>query len=419
MRILLSFEHLEGFGGTETYTVTVARELGRLGHDAAIYSPNRGAMADFARDLGIQVISSAQIPRSCDLIIASDAATCHELVGRCLDAPVVFVVHSAQYTLQAPPQLKDRCQAIVVLNDRVRRAVEARAFHAQIVRLRQPIDLLRYRVRDSGRTSARTALVSTNYVAGRRAELIEAACRANGIAVSWIGATSNPTATPELAIAGADVVIGLGRTVLEGMAASKAAYVYGIAGGDGWVTPERYPTMEADGFAGTSSGQVVVDVDRLAADLAGWEPTMGELNRDLASGHHNAREHAISLIELGRSLTYSPSADVALSDELAHLVRLQWHSEGRAIASQIEAASLRASLAELELEAIVLRTAATDAQQLRVCLDERNQETAELAARAAEADARLALLKGTRRYRVGSRLAAPLDRLRTTAGFRR
>jgi uncharacterized small protein (DUF1192 family) len=406
MRILLSFESLAGFGGTETYTVTVARELGRLGHDAAIYSPNLGAMANFARELGVQVIGGAQLPKSCDLIIASDVATCHELAGRHPDAPVVFVAHSAQHMLQAPPQLSDRCQAVVVLNDRVRRAVEARAWHAPILRLRQPIDLQRFQVRGPGQSAARAALVSTNYVAGRRADLIEEACRANGIAVTWIGATTNPTAAPELAIAGVELVIGLGRSVLEGMAAARAAYVYGVVGGDGWVTPESYPALEADGFAGTSSGELTVDLDRLAADLAAWDPGMGELNRDLASAHHNAREHAIALIDLGRTLARSPSADVSLSDELAHLVRLHWHSEARAMASQIDATSLRASITELELEIAALQA-------------EHDRKTAELTARVVDADARLTSLKSTRRYRFTSRLVAPLDRLRAATGLRR
>lgn len=418
MRILLSFENLQGFGGTETYAVTVARELERLGHDAALYSPNQGEMAEFARSLGVRIINSAQVSRSCDLVIASDAATCHELAGRCPDTPVVLVAHSAQHMLQAPPQLRDRCQAVVVLNDRVRRAVEARAWHPPIVRLRQPIDLFRFQVRGSGRKAARAALVSTNYVAGRRARLIEEACQANGMTVIWIGSTTKPTPMPELAMVGVDVVIGLGRSVLEGMAAARAAYVYGVVGGDGWVTPERYPNLEADGFAGTLSGRAF-DVDRLAADLATWEPTMGELNRDLASAHHRAREHAISLIDLGRTLARSSPSDVSLSDELAHLVRLQWHSEARASASQFEAVGLRSSLAELELEAQALRSASADAEQLCSRLGEQDLEIAKLAARVAEADAELAFLKGTRRYRLASRIAAPLDKLRTVTGIRR
>lgn len=419
MRIVLSYENLDGFGGTETYTVAVARELGRLGHDAAIYSSNRGAVADFARELGIQVVDSAQLPRSCDLVIASDGATCHELVGRCLDAPVVFVVHSADHMLQAPPGLKDRCQAVVVLNDRVRRAVEARAWHAPVVRLRQPIDLFKYHALGPSRRTARTALVSTNYVAGPRAQLIEEACRTNGLQLTWIGATTNATATPESAIAGAELVIGLGRTVLEAMAAGRAAYVFGVVGGDGWVTLERYPAMEADGFAGTAFGDVVIDADRLAADLGCWDEKMGELNRDLASAHHSAREHAISLVDLARNLTRSPVVDVSLSEELAHLIRLQWHSEGRAVASQIEAARLRASLAELELEVMTLRRDSADADRLRLTLTELEAEAANLRAQLAATEAQLMGLRRTRRYRFASRLAAPLDRLRDVAGFGR
>jgi hypothetical protein len=395
MRVLLGSENFAGFAGTETYTVTVATELGRLGHDPAIYSPNRGAMAEFARQEGVPVLNGEQLPRSCDLVIASDAATCHELAGRYRDAVVACVVHSADHMLQAPTQLEDRCQAIVVLNERVRQAVQARAWHAPIVRLRQPIDLLRYCYLGPGRSVARTALVTTNYVSGPRAELIEQGCRASGLSVTWIGTTSQPTATPEFAIADADLVIGLGRGVLEAMAAGRAAYVYGIVGGDGWVTPERYPAMEADGFAGTACRDVVIDAERLAHDLSSWNQEMGEINRDLASAHYSAREHAVALVDLAREVDRSQPVDLSLSQELAHLVRLQWRSEGRAEASLAETVRLRSRILELEQEAATHRTDLADA------------------------DAKLARFRLTRRYRLAGRIAAPLDWLREVGGVRR
>jgi hypothetical protein len=394
MRIVLSFESLVGFGGTESYSVTVARQLIRLGHDAAIYSPNRGASADAAIELGIPVLRGSELPRSCDLVVSSDAATYHDLVGRGLDAVLVFVVHSADFMLQAPPQLSDRCDAVVVLNDRVRRAVEGRAWHAPIVRLNQPIDLFRYRNRGAGRPAARTALVATNYVTGTRAEVIEEACRDAGLEVSWIGATTAITPSPEFAIAAADVVIGLGRTTLEAMAAGKAAYVYGVVGGDGWVTPERYAAMEADGFAGTAFPDVMIDAAAMTEGLRGWRADMGECNRDLASAHHSAREHAIKLVELARALVRPPERDVMLSDELARLIRLQWYSDGQAATSQREVLGLRAQL------------------------DERDGQAADVASRLAAAEAQLASLKATRRYRLASRVAEPLDRLRKVRGWR-
>ncbi len=388
MRILLSFESFAGFGGTESYNLTVATELDRLGHEVRIYSPNLGAMAEHARTQGINVVGRRELPRSWDVLFCSDAATCHELAERCHEAVRIFVAHSADYALQAPPQLGDRCQAVVVLNDRVRRAVEARAWHAPIVRLRQPVDLLRFDGIKSGRATARTALVLSNYLAGSRAELIESACRANGLDVRWIG-SSNPSPSPELAIAGSRLVIGLGRSVLEAMAAGRAAYVYGVIGGDGWVTPQSYEAMEADGFAGTSASSVMIDGARLADDLRSWRESMGQVNRDLAAAHHTAREHAVELVKLARDLGDPPPVEPSFGEELARLVRLQWQSESRAVANLGEADRLSSLLDQAQARLTHVESAA------RVATEQ------------------LEAFRSTRRYRLACRIAAPLDRLRS------
>lgn len=395
LRVLLSFENFVSFGGTETYTLTVATELERLGHVVSIYSPNHGPMAEHARSQGVNVVRWQELPRSWDVLICSDAATCHELAGRCHDAVRIFVAHSVDFMLQAPPQLGDRCHAVVVLNDRVRRAMEARAWHAPIVRLRQPIDFHRFNGIGSGRSPARTAAVVSNYVKGSRAELIESACRANGLEVRWIGDEGNRTPSPELAIADADVVVGLGRCVLEAMAAGRAAYVYGVIGGDGWVTPESYPAMEADGFAGTSASSVVIDEARLADDLRSWREDMGQVNRDLAHAYHAAREHAVELVNLARGLHAPPPVEPSFGEELAHLVRLQWQSEGQAFANLGEVSRLSSLLAQAQ-------ASMTDLEGAARVLDG--------AARAAEA--RLDALRSSRRWRLACRIASPLDRLR-------
>jgi hypothetical protein len=423
VHVLLSFENFAWFGGTESYTLTVAKELQRLGHEVAIYSPNHGAMAGFARRQGINVVSRRELPPSSDLLICSDAATCHELARRYPDAARVFVVHSVDFMLQAPPQLHDICQAVVVLNDRVRRAVEARAWHAPIVRLRQPIDLRRFAGIAPAASSSRTALVLTNAVSRSSDGLIEDACRANGLDLEWIGDEGHQTPTPELAIAGARLVIGLGRSVLEGMAAGRAAYVYGIVGGDGWVTPERYPLMEADGFAGTSASDLVIDRERLTDDLGSWDEQMGRVNRDLAAAHHAVREHAIELVNLAHSLDASPPAEPSFGEELARLVRLEWQNDLRA----------RGNLAEADRLSSLLTQAHTDlAQAQNVALAASEQlEGAQSAARAAEeriaqaqrvaqtATEELEAIRNTRRYRIACRIASPLDRMRARIGSTR
>ena len=48
MRILLSSENFDGFGGTESSSLTVTQELERLGRRAWIYAPRGGAIAEHA-----------------------------------------------------------------------------------------------------------------------------------------------------------------------------------------------------------------------------------------------------------------------------------------------------------------------------------------------------------------------------------
>jgi uncharacterized coiled-coil protein SlyX len=439
MRVLLTYENFDAFGGTETYLLTVAQQLERLGHDASIYTANAGAVAEFARAEGVRVLRRAELPRDCDAVFAHDAATGFGLAHCYPDAARVFVAHSRDFALQGVPQLRDVSDAVVVLNDRVRSWVEAQAAHPPLTRLRQPIDVGRFLPR-STRARPRRVLVSSNYVSGRRAVQIERACRACGLEVDWIGATSRHTSRPERALADADIVIGLGRSVLEGMAAGRAAYVYGVMGGDGWVTPESYPTLEADGFAGLSSGRAI-DTSRLAADLREWHPDMGEANRDLACAHHAVREHVIELVSLARRLLHGsaevesgPPSGPSPVDELARLVRLEWQMYGRAAGAVFEAEQLRserdrygedaekaiarvteldrhlhdarARIVEHEARATELERHLHDTHARIAKLDARIEEHEQVARQAQQ---QLRELVATRRYRLARSIAAPLD----------
>jgi hypothetical protein len=420
MRALLSFENFDAFGGTETYTLTVAHELERLGHEAPIYSPNPGAMADLAQSQGARVLGPGELPADCDVVLAQDAATCFELAGRYPDVPRVLVSHSRDHALQYVPQLPGACDAVVALNDRVRMWIEAQPQHPPLTRLRQPIDLPRFQNLGFARSRPRRVLASSNYVSGARAALIDQACRDAGLEVDWIGTTTHSTGTPEQALSEADIVIGLGRTVLEAMAAGRAVYVYGMLGSGGWVTPESYPQLEADGFAG-HTGDVAMDAPRLAAELALWHPDMPEANRDLASRHRSA-DHAVALVDLIRGLDGSvdrrsaPSGDSAPMDELARLVRLEWQATARTMRAVVESNRLRA---ERELYAAEAESSNARVSELDEHLRDAQARLAELDGRLAaaetyanETDEQLQALLATRRYQLAVSALAPFDRLR-------
>jgi len=421
VRILLGLHAFAGFAGTESYTLTVAEELAQLGHEVVVAAHETGPIADVARERGIAVVrGSGGLPGACDAVLAQDAPSALTLAAAYPAARRLHVVHSDYFALQGPSQTAGAADGVVVLNDRVRRFVEAQAAHPPITRLRQPVDLKRFGVGGGMRERARTALVLGNYLRGPALDTVVGACRDAGLEPVVRGIHTAPETAVEHAIADADLVIGLGRCVVEAMAGRRAAYVYGLGGGDGWVTAARYAALEADGFGGTATGDVI-DGARLRAELSAWEPGMGAVNRQLAEAHDAAR-HAQELVAALEAVG-TPSAPPADAEELARLTRLEWRSWSRYVGAVDGQRALRERLAALEEQAERLRrerdaalAAGREAQERCAALDDARalaeRQRAEALDALAAREAGLAALRATRRYRLAGRLAAPLDRLR-------
>ena len=176
------------------------------------------------------------------------------------------------------------------------------------------------------------------------------------------------------------------------------------------MTPDRYPAMEADGFAGLSDRGLSIDAGRLTRDLACWDPAMGEVNRDLIYAHHAARDHAIELVSVARGLDSRQSFDDGTAaNELAHLVRREHQASGRYVGALAEAGRLRsqAQQREHEVAALSVQVAEANAQ-----LSEVYAQLGDARTQFATLEGSLRLLRDTRRYRLACLIARPLDRLR-------
>jgi hypothetical protein len=387
MRLVLASLHLSWLGGATTYLLTVAPALQRLGHDVTLYSPDPGDTAALARARGIRTTSREQeLPRSCDALLVQDTVLALELRDR-YRAPQVFVSHGAELDLAVPPQVDGAIAAAVAMNERVASRLAALAVDVPIVRLRQPIDIEVYCPRGPLRERPEEVLLLGNYLTGRRREVVTQACSERGLRWAQVGLEGKILSNPAEAIARADIVIGYGRSVLEAMACGRAAYVLDYLGGDGWVTPDSYPTLERDGFTGAASPEQV-SPERLGRDLLAYDRSMGDVNRSLVYANHTAFKHARELGQLFKSVAEKPVGRLTSGRELARLARLQWHADWRA--SEL--------WRELDLQGVALR--------------EQERRAADAERRAAIAEGRFEELAGTRRWRVAQRLLRPLDRLR-------
>ena len=410
MHVVIGNHHLSSVGGAETYLLTVAEQLTRFGHGVTVYGGDGGDFAGFLRARRIDVaIGLDPLPPECDAVIAQDAVSSLELAERYPRVRQLFVAHAAHLEMWFPPNLPHAIAAVVVMNDRVRARLDALAADHELVRLRQPIDTGRFSPREPLARPRRRVLALGNYLIGRRRDALREACEAVGMELVQVGRHGTCTHEPERTMRDCDIVVGHGRSVLEGMSAGLAAYVYDLCGTDGWVTPESYPALESDGFAGSATG-AAIGREELVRDLAAWQPRMGTDNRELIRGRHNALEHAAALVTLMKrvaparangSAATSPTradggasptrADGGAAAELARLARSQWYAEGAAADLRVENAVLRRELNEAHAQAA--------------------QARAELARTRAELEA----FKRTRRYRLAQLQASPLDALRRRA----
>nr|MBA2349750.1 hypothetical protein [Solirubrobacterales bacterium] len=378
MRIVLSLHAFSQHAGTETYSLCVASELRRLGHEVTLHATELGPIAEIARTDGFPVVARAdELPTGVDGVLAQDAGTAYTLARRYPAAARVMVVHSEYHALQFPPQLTGVCDAAVVMNERVRRRVEHLAAAPRVVRLRQPVDLRRFGVRGRPSQHRRRALILGNYLRGDRADVVADACRSAGFEPSITGVHTRPTSTPERDIAEAEVVVGLGRCIVEALAGRRAAFVYGLAGGDGWVTTDSYEALESDGFAGTARDEPL-DSRRMAEELAAWDPTMGDINRQLAFAHHDVGNHVMDLLDLLHDPATPPSEIVGPMDEMARLVRMEWDSWSRYAGAVGEVAELREEIDRVHGDAARAIDAERQARERSQAAAEREaQRTAE------------------------------------------
>lgn len=350
MELVLAAHALKDHGGSEGYALTVAEQLEGLGHGVTMLVGELGPSGETARGRGLRVTESlAGLPPSLDAALTHDAQSAVRLAEARPSVPQVFVAHSPRVELQLPSPIGGATAAIVALNDRVRRRMEALPLEVEVVRLHQPIDLQRFQPRGEPPAQPRRALALSNYLRGQRAETIVDACARVGVECRLAGRHAGTLDRPEFAISDADFVIGYGRAALEGMASGRAVFVLDWFGRDGWVTPDSYPDLESDGFAGQGTDSVLYR-DELVAELGRYTQPMGRINRDLAARRHGAHRHAIQLVELLGRAAGGDSGPGEPPAELGRLLRLLWRHEGRSRELEIENDQLRLQLHEARVE---------------------------------------------------------------------
>jgi hypothetical protein len=412
MELIVATHKLADTGGAQSYAITVAEQLARLGHAVTLYTRELGAVAELARERALRVTVRVQeLPGAADgVIVGVDRSLALELAALYPHAARLFVVHGSE-DLHLPPPVPGAVAATIVLNDLHAARAAACAGAGEVVRLRQPVDLRRFS--PCGRVGERPArvLLLGNYhtnSAGRGRMLREAWADA-GLEWREAGGDTQTLDVPK-AVAEADVVVGYGRSALEAMACGRVVYIHDHSGSEGWITPESYAQIEAGGFA-VAAVRPPPDMLQLAADIEAYRPEWGMAGHDLARARHDARDHAAELVALIERLgpgkaCGAPSMMRAVELMAESQLRAELMAEHYRIESKQWFALYQGLQEELAAERGALHAARAELENERVSS----------AAAVAQTEERLAGFKRTRRYRLAQALSGPLDRLRRGSG---
>jgi hypothetical protein len=197
------------------------------------------------------------------------------------------------------------------------------------------------------------------------ADLLRDACAERGIQLDWIGGPGGTSSDARHEMLSADVVFAAGRAALEAMAAGRAVFVTDEAFTGGWLTPESYERLEADGFTGL---QGEVGADAVTGALDQYSPALGADARRLAVRHHAAQHHAAALVEIYGSAVCRP-VNRSAAQTVALLAGDRFQLEDRALRAEWRAAGLQrqleGALGELDAERRRLLELLADARRQR------------------------------------------------------
>ncbi|MEQ1698626.1 MAG: hypothetical protein ABMA25_00875 [Ilumatobacteraceae bacterium] len=308
---------LATYAGSELWTYTLVAELQRRGHHATAFSPDLGAIASKLEALGIPCTADVHtVPRECDVIICNHHDITTALHRRLPHVPIIAVVHGISHRdphtgqrLPEHPVIDFEVEQYVAVSEEVQTLLRA-SYDIDAVVLRNFFDLGRFAwTPDPFDGVPRNILINCNYSRPQddNVRVMREVAAHYGAQLRTIGANFQEVGwAVEDAISDSDVVVGMGRSVLEGFCMGKLALVHGRWGTGGVVTEQTYDVLKLTNFSGrnsngrlASAGEIVGLID----DAIGHRQS--EWQRQTVETNHDVRAAAASLVQRAEGLLRS------------------------------------------------------------------------------------------------------------------
>ncbi len=243
--------------GSDIYTYTVARELSMRGHSVTVCvneldpaTPLRHMLREARVKL---VLAPSQMADPPEVIHAHHNVMATRVRACFPGVPMIFVSHGVIPHLERSPGPDVDVALLVGVSEEVCAGLDGNG--APVMLIRNAVDEDLFEPTAPVRDKPERLLVLSNRMPAAQMAMIRNVCSGLNIKVDRVGGDNQvPQGELPARINAADIVISLGRGIIESMLCGRIPIVYDYQGADGMVTPENVERLAEANFSGRRCG---------------------------------------------------------------------------------------------------------------------------------------------------------------------
>lgn len=305
MKILVATFRFLSLTGTETFTYTLLKTLKQKGLRVSFYSPFlSGPILKATEKLKLEKISdklSFFKKQSFDLIHCHHSPTAILLRHYFPEIPMVYLMHGPLPFLEQPPDFLT-FNYYGCLSEEIKDLLKKQNIPLKKLFLfPNSVDTRRFSPSASLPKIPHKLMVISNHLNKKGQTIAKEACNRLNLEVSFIG-KSKAVFNVEKYLKKTDIVLSLGRGIIEALSSGKAALVFGLDDnfykyGDGMITKRNIKKLSLRNFSGRTQ-KIPFTVENLVKEIKKYNHKMGEFNRNYSLKHFDFNKNIEILIKI-------------------------------------------------------------------------------------------------------------------------
>ena len=323
LKILIGNNSLSLLAGSETWVFTLANQLKEMGHSVFCYSPNLGIISEKLKENGIESFEDIKVggimpftyvleenlDHDYDFIIANHFHIVEKLRSKFPKTPIISTIHGILHIssdgTKAPeyPALESGVSQFISVSEEVQAKLQTEYGIDSLI-IRNFFNLKQFDL-PAPNEKPKQFLINTNYAdrEDSAVKVVKEVANEMGVRLAVVGQNFVQSFDIVSAIKDSDVVFGMGRSVLEGVAAGRLGIVHGRWGTGGVVKEDTINLLRHFNFSGRNSGDKLATKEEIKDMIERYyKPEVLKWGKDYIAREHNAVFAAENYLRIGRGL---------------------------------------------------------------------------------------------------------------------